>query len=276
VVAGDGRGVPPVSTLIWPSGAMPIWYRPHIPEFIEIDFPPQIWVRILQRAQRCGYEPVRFGGYELDGRTRAFCVFRPAGQAPLVARAGLSGAQLAEELTARQRDGYRPVALSSYQDGGLRYACILRRDTGPNWTWYAGVPVEEHQARMATLRREGFHPAAVEVTMVDGAASVTAWHERGSSTVETTLLLPPREHAAAVAAHGARGRYLAHVSATRLDSGEARLSGVFSDAVDAVVAFDGLDRATLIRRQETRSRDGVLTRALAAYVEDGVIRFAGS
>jgi hypothetical protein len=129
---------------------------------------------------------------------------------------------------------------------------------------------------MTTLFREGFQPAAVEVTMVDRTASVTAWHERASSTVETTLLLPPREHASAVAAHAARGRHLAHVSATRLDSGEARLSAVFSDAVGAAPAFDGLDRAALIRHLDDRSREGVLTRALAAYVDEEVIRFAGA
>jgi hypothetical protein len=275
-VPASGRGVPPVSTLIWPASSLPVWYRPDIPEFIEIDFPPHIWVRILERAQRCGYEPVRFGGYVVGGRARAFSVFRPAGSAPVVARAGLSGAQLAEELTARQRDGYRPVCLSSYQDDGLRYAYILRRASGPEWSWYGGVPVEEHQARMAALRRDGYRPRSVDVAMDSRTPLVTAWCEATSSTVETTLLLPPREHAAATAAHAARGRYLTHLSATPLDSGEAYLSGVFSDAVDATAAFDGLDRATLIRRQETLARDGVLTRALAAYVERGVIRFAGA
>jgi hypothetical protein len=275
-VAANGRGVPPVSTLIWPSSSLPVWYRPDIPEFIEIDFQPHIWVRLVERAQRCGYEPVRFGGYEADGRARAFSVFRPAGSAPVVARAGLSGAQLAEELAAHQRDGYRPVAISSYQDGGQRYAYILRHGTGPAWTWYAGVSVEEHEGRLATLARDGYRPQSVDVAMVNRTASVTAWYERISSTVEIELLFPPRELAAAVAGHAARGRNLSYVSATRLDSGEARLSGVFSDAVGTAVAFDGLERATLINRQETLAREGVLTRALAAYVEDGVIRFAGA
>lgn len=275
-VPANGRGVPPVSTLVWPSSSLPVWYRPDIPEFIEIDFPPHIWVRFVERARRCGYEPVRFGAYEVDGRARAFSLFRPATGEPALARAGLSGAELAEDLDAHKRAGYRPVSLSSYVDDGLRYAYILRRDTGPEWIWYAGLRVEEHRARLESLRRDGYQPQAVEITIADHTVSVSAWYAQTSSTVDTSLLLSPREHQATVAAQAAQGRHLANVSATRLESGEPALSALFADQVGAAQAFYGLDRATLIRRQEALTRDGVLTRALAAYVQHGVIRFAGS
>jgi hypothetical protein len=67
-VNGDGYGIPNRDMLIWPSNLPPVWYRLHLHDFIEYDWPPHHWNELLDRATVSGYQPVAVSAYTVGVR----------------------------------------------------------------------------------------------------------------------------------------------------------------------------------------------------------------
>lgn len=269
-VPSENRGIPNVSMLIWPTSRRPGWYRAHIPEFIEIDFPPHEWWRVLRNAIESGYEPAYLDVANVDGRALAHALFRPAGAAPTQSRVDLTAAEFTAESAAMARDGYRPVGLTSYVGDGVRYGGVWRRENGPEWTETHGLGLEEHRTRSADLARRGFVPVTVSVVSVLGVPQVSATYVASSVSVDAPVWLTASALSTAIADNARAGRSLVHVSAA--SGSPARYAAVFQTGA-ATSVVTGVDRAALIDGVRDRAAAGEAVQTVAGYEEEGEERF---
>ncbi|HCT77925.1 MAG TPA: hypothetical protein DGG94_16480 [Micromonosporaceae bacterium] len=274
-VNGNGLGIPNKEMLIWPSKWAPVWYRPHIPEFIEYDWPPHHWTKLLDRTHDSGYHAVAISPYQVDGKALFSAVFRPAGRVAQKVSFALTAAEFAAESAALRRDGYRMVSLASHVEGEVRYTAIWSRDAGPASTSYQGVGLDEHRKQLEALTANGFRPVNVSIVAPDGTPQVSAFYVKDDSrSFAAPYLLTESDYLKAVQENARAGRQVTHVSAVTY-AGRPHFSAVFQQSADGHFKH-GLTSAQLFTELDGQRGGSYLTQALAGYEVDGRAAFTAN
>ena len=274
-VNGNGLGIPNKEMLIWPSKWPPVWYRPNIPEFIEYDWPPHYWNKLLDRTYDSGYHAVAISPYQVDGKTFFSAVFRPAGRVAQKVSFALTAAEFATESADLRRDGYRLVSLASHLEREAHYTAIWSRDAGPASTSYLGASLDEHRKQLETLTANGYRPVNVSILAPDGGPQVSAFYVKDDvRSFSAPFLLTEADYVKAVQENARAGRHLTHVSAVTY-AGRQHFSAVFQQAGEGNFKH-GLTSAQLFAELDGQRGGSNRTQALAGYDVDGRAAFTAN
>ncbi|KAK5658692.1 hypothetical protein OQA88_2092 [Cercophora sp. LCS_1] len=117
-----------------------------------------------------GYRPRLVNGYTVGGSARYAAIWdKSPAPGAWVARHGLTSAQYQAEFDKWTGQGYRPVHVSGYSDGGqARYAAIWEKTSGPAWAARHGLTSAQYQSTANTLVGQGYRIAKVSGYTVNG------------------------------------------------------------------------------------------------------------
>lgn len=261
-VNGDGLGIPNKDMLIWPSKWRPVWYLPHLDDFIEYDWPPHHWNTLLERATVCGYEPAVLSPYQTRDGVRFGAAFRPAGRHAVRVSFALTATAFLAAADSLRREGFRPISLSSHFDKEPRYTAIWSAEPGPAWDWYQAVGEEDHRRRLETYAAQGYRPVAVAAA--GDKPEFSALFVQDRLAFSTATLLPGTGFERAVQDNARAGMRLAHVSTVNLDR-EPFFNAVFLAGTGETRFRHGLTSAELFAERDATRNTRWVTQTLTGY-----------
>lgn len=272
----EDQGLPRVSSLIWPATTPPAWYPPAWAEVSKHGIPAAQYQAEFAKISSSGYRPVWVDGYAVGGQTYFNVIFRPADGTAWVARHNLTAAQYQQEFNTWKAQGYRPINVESYLQGGaLRYAVIFSKTAGA-WSAYHGQTQAQHQAKFNALTAAGYRPVNLSAAVVNGVRYFAALYEKkdvGTSYVAKAGLTAA-QYQAEFDANAAAGRKLVYVN-TFQEGGAVRFSAIWYQKVTtAGVARHGMTSSQYQAEFQAQIGNGLLTRGVTGYEENGEMRFA--
>jgi CubicO group peptidase (beta-lactamase class C family) len=93
-----------------------------------------------------GFRPIAVSGHDAAGGARFTSIWQKVPGPELSARHGLTGAQWQEQVNTLPAQGFRPVDLCGYTNGGqVNFASIWERATAPEWVARHGLTAGEYQ-----------------------------------------------------------------------------------------------------------------------------------
>jgi hypothetical protein len=262
---------------------MAIWPGPTTPGVPtgrdEIAFhgvPAADYQTLFERITGANYRLAWFDGYAVGPDLRFNLVFRPSPDPFWFADHGLSDPQYQDLVERRKQAGFRPVHVSSYHVGGdIRYAAIFHQNDGITWEAYHDQPVDEHFARFAALRDDGFAPVNVSVVSPNGQRRYTALYEQRSvgGFVLQSFLTPDVYQTEFDRLLG-DGFHVAYLDGYRHDGG-VRLSAIWNREHQGVSRGQhGLDGGDYQDAYDDARSEGFATAAVTGYSLGNQANFA--
>lgn len=131
-----------------------------------------------------GFRPVVVDGYNAGGQTQFAAIWRKTGGPAWVARHGLNSAAYQQTFTHfTQFGGYRPRCVSVYWDGGVKYAVIFDKSSGPNWIARHGLDTAGFQAQFDQNAANGYRLVNIGVTgTLTGPVYAGIWEQKGGAS----------------------------------------------------------------------------------------------
>ncbi|MFG2127304.1 hypothetical protein ACGFNV_05825 [Streptomyces sp. NPDC048751] len=129
-----------------------------------------------------GFRPVDVNGYlSAGGGERFTAIFEQGGGAPFQARHGLTASQYQQTFNDLVGQGFRPVHVSGYSNGGVDlFAAIFEQRGGPAFQARHGLTVSQYQQTFNDLVGQGFRPVDVNGYLsAGGGERFTAIFEQG-------------------------------------------------------------------------------------------------
>jgi hypothetical protein len=233
----------------------------------------------FNRVTGRGYRPVWIDGYEVGADVYMNVIFRRADGVPWAARHNLTAAGYQSEFDTLSAQGYRLINVTSYLDGGVRYAAVWRKETGSALVAYHGLNAQDHQTRFNSLTSQGYHPVNISIVSPNDQTQFTAFYvkENVGSFVADSFLTPD-QYQQEWNSNAAAGRQLTYLSACQ-HAGGLRFSAIFQEVAPGsggVYGRHNLTAAPFQTELDTQFGKGYLTRVVAGYTLGGVAMFAGA
>ena len=131
---------------IWEKRDGPAWQARH-------GLNADDYQKTVDRLGAEGYRPVVVSGYSEDGAARYAAIWEKRGGPAWQARHGLKADDYQKEFDKLGADGYRLVAVSGYDDGGVaRYVAVWEKRDGPAWQARHGLSADDYQKAFDQLR----------------------------------------------------------------------------------------------------------------------------
>lgn len=231
---------------------------------------------LFDQAVNAGYRLEWIDGYDVGGKVFYNAIFRPGDARPWVAFHGLTSARYQQRFDEYVGKGYRPHQVDSYiGSGGVRYAVILHRQTGPAFRAYHGLSADDHQQRLDAWTADGYRPRNVSVVSSGGQRRYTALYERADiGSWQSRSQLTAAGYQQAVDANAKAGRSLIYVDAY-VHGGQPQFSAIWSSrAKDPYRARHGLTSAQYQSEWSANTDAGFLTQNVTSYAVGNAPRFA--
>lgn len=231
---------------------------------------------VFDQAAASNYHVAWINGYQAGGKTYYNVIFRPNDGKSRAAFHGLTGAAYQAEFAKRKQQGFRLTHVDAYRTaGGVRYAAVFAKDGGPAITAYHGIAAADHQKRFDDLTKQGWRPKNVAVVSVNGNRSYTVLYEKASGGgyfVKSSLT--PAQYQQEFDANRQAGRHLQYLNAYE-HNGSPYFSAIWSSGGQgASKARHGLTSAEYQKEWQEATQAGMLTQAVAAYLQGTVVRYA--
>ena len=276
----QGRGIPDGSYHLWASAKRPAWYPPDWAEVFKFGVSDSGYQDMFDRVTYAGYRPDVVDVYEHDGKRFFNAIFRPR-EVAWRAQHHMDFDEYQEAYNTNKADGYRLHNITSYpRGGGVNYAAIWLKRSGPSQRAYHGRSLDNHEEQVERNTQDGYHPVNVSVAAPNGVRSYAAlwaksdvggWRSKSALTPDAYQELWNEQR-------GELHRHATYLSAWQLmPNGPAVLSAVFQETAPgsgSTVGRHGMSSAELQAEFDKRIDAGYLTRAIAGYSEGGKARFA--
>ncbi|MDP9386419.1 MAG: peptidoglycan DD-metalloendopeptidase family protein [Actinomycetota bacterium] len=275
-VNADDQALPSVRSAIWPEPTAPTWYPPGWGEVARHGIPQSQYQVEFERISKSGYRPVWVDGYDVNGETFFNVIFRPNDGTGWAARHGLTSDAYQSVFNTFTAQGFRLVHIESYlAGGGIRYAPIFVRSTGPAFVAYHGRTADDHQQQFNDVTADGFRPINISAVSIDGQRSYAALYEkRDVGSFFAKSFVTPAEYQTHFDQNAAAGRRLVYLGAYT-HNGSPRISAIWHQKPQvSLVARHGLTSGQYQAEFDARLAAGFLTRAVAGYEEARSHRFA--
>jgi hypothetical protein len=229
---------------------------------------------LLGAISAAGYSIAWLDGFDAGGKTYFNVVYRKSGPSWLY-RFGLTTSQFQTQLEQAVADGYRPTHVESYLRGGQRFAFVAEKRGGPDYRVYHDRSASSHAQLTNQLDAQGLRPVNVSVVSIGGSRRYTAlWERRNAGSWKLSSTVRLGDYQGWLAAEASAGRRLSYVNAYA-HGGTTFLSAIVSSAVSpAYQARHGLTSSQYEDEYEKWVAAGLSTRAVTAYLDRGVVRFA--
>jgi len=209
-----GSGYRPLDVCGWPVGASSrhagIWSREAGPAWVARHrISPAEFQEVFDELD--GYRPVVVSGYSHGGVPLYAGIWVQDDSVAWVARHGLSSAQYQDQVNLLTGQGYQPVVVSGYADGGQpAYAAIWHRsDTG--WAARHGLTSAQYQQEFDALLAQGYRPVWVSAYTVAGTDLFAAiWTAEPGPAWEARHDLSPEQYQSTFDELLAQGYLLRH------------------------------------------------------------------
>jgi hypothetical protein len=232
-----GGTAPVGDVLVGPPRALSSEYSRH-------GVPVGNYQRLFDQLVEAGFSPQWIDGYNVGGEVFLNFVFRRATD-PFRAFHGLDAAAYQRRFDEAVHDGYRPVLVESYrQQGGVRYAAILKKGGSGSFRAFHGLNDERHQAEFDSARAAGLRPVSVSVVSIGGERRYTELY-RSDAAGDWRLKsrIKQEDYQAEFEANKAAGRRPVYLSAYK-HGGAVFYSAIFAaDGAQAFRARHGLTSA---------------------------------
>jgi serine/threonine protein kinase/formylglycine-generating enzyme required for sulfatase activity len=129
--------------------------------------------KVAEALRPCGCRPTRCRPYQHDGGVQVAAVWARDGR-DWQESTGLTVEEVRRRDGDRRQQGYQPVDVAGYLDGGReRYTVLwVKAGKGEEARLYAGVPDEEHQAEgWGPMREAKLNPVTLQVLRTAGGRS---------------------------------------------------------------------------------------------------------
>lgn len=224
-----------------------------------------------------GYRPVWVDGFDIFGTPRFNAIFDRSSVGPWRARHNMSGASYQNFVNEFEPQGYRITHVDSYRDGNsIRYAAIMVKDGGPQWSAYHGKTVAQHQALFNTITGLGFRPVNISVVELSGTLYITALYDKKNvGGWIASAGLTSAQYQQAFTNNTNAGRRLAYLDGYT-QGGVAKFSAIWDSTVysDWVARHDKT-KAQFQSEFNTWSGQGFATRIVTGYQNGSVANFGG-
>ncbi|MBO8190622.1 hypothetical protein ITI46_02720 [Streptomyces oryzae] len=126
-----------------------------------------------------GFRPVDVSGYATSGGPRFAAVFEESGGPPFEARHGLTADQYQQTFNELVGQGFRPVDVSGYSDGGeVFFAAVFEQRDGVPFEARHGLTADQYQETFNELVGRGFRPVDVSGYATSGGPRFAAVFEK--------------------------------------------------------------------------------------------------
>jgi len=117
-----------------------------------------------------GFRLIKVSGYSVGGSARYASIWTQAPGPAWSAMHGVDGDTYQAQFDSLASQGYRPVDISGYEDGGgARYAAIFEQSDAGGWAANHGIPGGDYQGVFDTNAGNGLRPLRVSGYTVGGA-----------------------------------------------------------------------------------------------------------
>lgn len=250
--------------------------KPGAKEVARHGVPARDYQCLFDQAINAGYALEWIDGFDVGGNVYYNAVFRPKGNAGWAAFHGLTAAQHQQRFNEYTGKGYRPHQVESYLgQGGVRYAAIYRKQSGPAYSAYHGLDANAHQARMDALTKDGYRPRNVSVVSSGGQRRYTALYEKADiGSWQAKSQLTATEYQQAFNSNAQQGRQVVYLNAY-VHSGQPYFSAIWSSKANGPYkARHGLSSVQYQSEWQGNTSAGLLTRDVTGYSSGGSARYA--
>ncbi|KAF1722392.1 peptidoglycan DD-metalloendopeptidase family protein [Pseudoxanthomonas wuyuanensis] len=250
--------------------------KPGAKEVARHGVPARDYQCLFDQAVNAGYVLEWIDGFDVGGNVYYNAVFRPKGNAGWAAFHGLTAAQHQQRFNEYTGKGYRPHQVESYLgQGGVRYAAIYRKQSGPAYSAYHGLDANAHQARMDALTKDGYRPRNVSVVSSGGQRRYTALYEKADiGSWQAKSQLSAGEYQQAFNSNAQQGRQVVYLNAY-VHGGQPYFSAIWSSKANGPYkARHGLSSDQYQSEWQGNTSAGLLTRDVTGYSSGGSARYA--
>ncbi|WP_454831106.1 peptidoglycan DD-metalloendopeptidase family protein [Pseudoxanthomonas wuyuanensis] len=250
--------------------------KPGAKEVARHGVPARDYQCLFDQAVNAGYALEWIDGFDVGGNVYYNAVFRPKGNAGWAAFHGLTAAQHQQRFNEYTGKGYRPHQVESYLgQGGVRYAAIYRKQSGPAYSAYHGLDTNAHQARMDALTKDGYRPRNVSVVSSGSQRRYTALYEKADiGSWQAKSQLSAAEYQQAFNSNAQHGRQVVYLNAY-VHRGQPYFSAIWSSKANGPYkARHGLSSAQYQSEWQGNTSAGLLTRDVTGYSSGGSARYA--
>jgi CubicO group peptidase (beta-lactamase class C family) len=188
------------------------------------------------------------------------------GAATMVARHGLTSAQFQAEFDRLGRDGFRLKSVTGYVSGGLRFAALWERTSGPAYIARHNLSAAQYQSEFETHGAAGYRLTYISGYEVNGADFYAAiWTRTSGPAWVARHALSAADYQQAFTELTAQGFRLQHISGyTR--GGAVRYAAIFDkSAGPAWVARHGMTSQQYQAAADQYGGEGYRLTSLSGY-----------
>jgi hypothetical protein len=255
--------------------SVPAMLTPGSKEVARHGLPIRDYQCLYDQARTAKYEPVLLDMFDVGGETYVNAVFRPKTSGAVRAFHGLTAARYQAEFDKAKADGYRPVIIESYLDGGVRYAAVFKQTSGVPYSAYHGRTVAQHDERVADLKAKGYVPVSVSVVS-DGGRKYTALWEKRSVGWELKSQLTPAQYQTLYDSNKAAGRHVAFLNGYE-HAGNPYIAAIFTSSTPAGgKQRHGMTGAKYQTEWSSAMGSGLSTRTVTGYATGNTRTYAAS
>jgi hypothetical protein len=225
----------------------------------------------LDRAVAAGYQTQWVDFFTLDKEVYVNVVMRPQ-TGSWASRSGMDADAFQRENKTFKHQGYRLTHLESYEDGGIHYAGLWERGSGPEQKVYWGYSESEHQAMVDDLKRQGYRPRTVSVVSRSGLQYTALW-EQVSGGWELRSQLTPAEYSTLAKKNHARQSEVGYLN-SYVHKGQAYIVAIWQPGITGEVRrHSGLGKKEFDHAWSVARKVDLLTIAVTAYEVDGTGKY---
>jgi CubicO group peptidase (beta-lactamase class C family) len=198
-----------------------------------------------------------------------------AGNPDWDARHGLTAAQYQDLVDEKSAQGWRPIDVSGYEEGGqVRYATIWERSDGPEWVARHGLDAQQHQAAFDQLLAQGFRLVRVNGYKAgDGAQFASIWHKTAGRAWLGRHNLTGEQFDADYDTLPDEGWRLVDISGYE-DGGQIKFTAIWDKSAGAWAVYSGMSSEGFQARFNELTGQGYRLARVSGYQSGGQATYA--